>query len=246
MNSAFIKSLNYLDSMDQTFGTDSWPAVQQKYPKFEWLISWGGWNKLEQNKREKRKEKETLGTVRVLKKGRTIKKLGRRYSEEEEGKKNPLNSNRKKNRQGRKEENIQEVCCRNVQSEVKTVKMRKKKTQWGLKEGEQKGRGARKSEEKVTCWKRKERKRSSFSAVDVGSVLHKDFFVVVLLDKGLLPWERRQWHHLNWLSLCPPETKASSHPGGVRPGRWGGALCGCICVWCVAWVLSRVCTFVGT
>lgn len=35
MNSAFVKSLNYLDSMDQTFGTDSWPAVQQKYPKFE-------------------------------------------------------------------------------------------------------------------------------------------------------------------------------------------------------------------
>lgn len=68
MNSAFIKSLNYLDSMDQTFGTDSWPAVQQKYPKFEWLISWGGWNKLEENKREKRTEKETLGTVRVFKK----------------------------------------------------------------------------------------------------------------------------------------------------------------------------------
>lgn len=45
----------------------------------------------------------------------------------------------------------------------------------------------RKSEGKVTCWNRKERKRSSFSAVHVGSVLHKDFFVVVLLDKGLLP-----------------------------------------------------------
>lgn len=44
-----------------------------------------------------------------------------------------------------------------------------------------------KSEEKVTCGNRKERKQPSFSPVCVGSVLHKDFFVVVLLDKGLLP-----------------------------------------------------------
>lgn len=111
--------------------------------------------------------------------------------------------------------------------------MRKKK-QWGLKDGEKKGRGRRESERKVTCWNRKERKRSSFSAVHVGSVLHKDFFVVVLLDKGLLPWERRQWHHLNWLSLCPSETKALSHPGGVRPGRGGGARCVCVFV-CDVW-----------
>lgn len=70
-------------------------------------------------------------------------------------------------------------------------------------------------------------------------MLHKDFFVVVLLDKSLLPWERRQWHHLNWLSLCPSETKASSHPGGAR-GGWGGkgAVCirdvgpfMCVCLW---------------
>lgn len=70
MNSAFIKSLNYLDSVYQTFGTDSWPAVQQKYPKFEWLISWregGGWNKLEENKREKK------GDVRNCK---SLKKQG--------------------------------------------------------------------------------------------------------------------------------------------------------------------------
>lgn len=109
--------------------------------------------------------------------------------------------------------------------------MRKKTV--GLERREKKRRGGRKSEGKVTCWNRKERKRSSFSAVHVGPVLHKDFFVVVLLDKGLLPWERRQWHHLNWLSLCPSETKASSHPGGVRAGGVGG-LCVCVFV-CDVW-----------
>lgn len=76
-------------------------------------------------------------------------------------------------------------------------------------------------------------------------MLHKDFFVVVLLDKGLLPRERRWWHHLNWLSLCPGETKASSHPGGVRPLRGKGAVVCvsvCICVLCA--LCPYMCVFV--
>lgn len=83
---------------------------------------------------------------------------------------------------------MQEVRYRNGQSEVKTVKIRGKKQERGFeRRGKRKGEGGGKSEGKVTCWNRKERKRPSFSAVHVGSVLHKDFFVVVLLDKSLLP-----------------------------------------------------------
>lgn len=55
-----------------------------------------------------------------------------------------------------------------------------KKQERVLKEGEKSG-------EKVTCRNRKERKQPPFSPMHVGSMLHKDFFVVVLLDKGLLP-----------------------------------------------------------
>lgn len=102
-----------------------------------------------------------------------------------------------------------------------------------------------KTEKKVTCCNRKERKKPSFSRMHVGSMLHKDFFVVVLLDKGLLPRERRWWHHLNWLSLCPGETKASSHPGGVRPLRGKGpvvCVSVCICVLCA--LCPYMCVFV--
>lgn len=126
-------------------------------------------------------------------------------------------------------------------SEIKSVK--KKRNRRAILEEKERGERG-KSAEKVTCWNRKERKQPSFSPIHVGSMLHKDFFVVVLLDKGLLPWERRQWHHLNWLSLCPAETKASSHPGGVRPLGRGGC---CVCVYlCALCVLPRVCIFVGT
>lgn len=111
---------------------------------------------------------------------------------------------------------------------VKSVKMRKKRGFFFWKRWKRKGRERGQSEEKVTCGNRKERKQPSFYPMRVGSMLHKDFFVVVLLDKGLLPWEKQQWHHLNWLSLCPAETKASSHPGKVRlwgRGREGAVVC---------------------
>lgn len=94
---------------------------------------------------------------------------------------------------------------------------------------EKRQKGGR-TEEKVTCRNRKERKQPSFSPIRVGPMWHKDFFVVVLLDKGLLPWERRWWHHLNWLGFCPAKTKASSHPAGVEPfGVGGAAVCGYLC-----------------
>lgn len=41
------------------------------------------------------------------------------------------------------------------------------------------------------------------------------------------PWEKQWWHHLNWLAFCLVETKASSHPGGVRPLGWEELLCVC-------------------
>lgn len=66
----------------------------------------------------------------------------------------------------------------------------RKKEDFFLKRWKRKGRERRErgqSEEKVTCGKRKERKQPSFYPIRVGSMLHKDFFVVVLLDKGLLP-----------------------------------------------------------
>ena len=198
-----------------SIGTDERPAVQSKYPRFEWLIRegerrrWWCWMKDRRAWRNCNKHWEKKHCEQEWEINRQAKRGAEEKRREEQGRKRQF----------------------------------KKRRNWtGILKARERGERGE-SAEKVTCWNRKERKQPPFSPIHVGSMLHKDFFVVVLLDKGLLPWERLRWHHLNWLSLCPADTKASSHPGGVRPsGKRGGSLCVCVFV-CV---LPRVCTFVGT
>lgn len=199
-----LTNTNVMDVETQLFGlsgsdigTDERPAVQSKYPRFERLISREG----ERRRWWWRKDRRAWRNCN--------KHWEKKHCEQE------WEINRQAKRGA--EEKRQEEQGRKRQF--------KKRRNWtGILKARERGERGE-SAEKVTCWNRKERKQPPFSPIHLGSMLHKDFFVVVLLDKGLLPWERLRWHHLNWLSLCPADTKASSHPGGVRPSGKRGVRC---------------------
>lgn len=105
MDVAFIETQLFgLSGSD--FGIDNWPAVQSKYPRFEWLISrkserggGGGCHKIQREKKVKRERKMVEQEETVTDTEFTREKDNETYKEESE--KNHCEREWGRNRHGR-------------------------------------------------------------------------------------------------------------------------------------------------